>query len=232
MLKRFLSSPVGIAIAAWLAAGYIRLVWATSRWDVVGRENAQGLLDSGQVAIAAFWHARLLMMPRILALAEPRPRFAMMISSHRDGRLIAATIAHFGISTVFGSSTRGGPSAALGMKTALDAGHWVGITPDGPRGPRMRAQPGVTAIARYSGAPVVPVSYSTTRGTLLRSWDRMLLPFPFGRGVFVVGAPIAVPADAAGDTLERLRREVETALTAATATADRLCGRETPAPSP
>lgn len=230
MLKRFFSSRAGIAIAAWLAAGYIKLVWATSRWDVVGRENAQDLLDSGTVAIAAFWHARLLMMPRVLALAEPRPRFSMMISSHRDGRLIAATVARFGIDAVFGSSTRGGPTAALGMRTALEAGHWVGITPDGPRGPRMRAQPGVVVIARHAGAPILPVSFSTTRGRLLGSWDRMLLPFPFGRGVFVIGPPITVPADATAEAQERARLEIEVALTAATVTADRLCGRQTPAP--
>jgi lysophospholipid acyltransferase (LPLAT)-like uncharacterized protein len=76
---------------------------------------------------------------------------------------------------------------------------------------------------------VLPASFSTTRGRFLGSWDRLLLPLPFGRGVFVVGEPVSVGADA---DLETARRAIEDALNRVTREADRLCGRETPEPAP
>jgi lysophospholipid acyltransferase (LPLAT)-like uncharacterized protein len=110
-------------------------------------------------------------------------------------------------------------------------GRWAAITPDGPRGPRMRVQPGLLMMARIAGAPVVPVAFSTTRGRLLGTWDRLLLPLPFGRGVYVVGAPIFLARDADAATAESQRLEIEAALTAVTREADRLCGRQTPDPA-
>lgn len=150
----------------------------------------------------------------------------MLVSHHRDGRLIAETIAHLGVDSVAGSTSRGGASAVRAMVRLIRKGECVGVTPDGPRGPRMHAQPGVAAIAKLSGAPVVPMAYATRRRRVLGSWDRFMLPTPFNRGVFVWGKPIAVPADADEARLEEARREIEEALNAVTAEADRLSGHE------
>ena len=80
------------------------------------------------------------------------------------------------------------------MVKLVRSGGYVGITPDGPRGPRMRASEGVVAAARLTGVPVVPLGISTTRRRLLNSWDRFLLPMPLSRGVFVWGDPIVIDA--------------------------------------
>jgi lysophospholipid acyltransferase (LPLAT)-like uncharacterized protein len=58
----------------------------------------------------------------------------------------------------------------------------------------------------------------------------MLLPLPFGRGVFVIGSPIRVPRDADDDAVARLHAELEAALTAAMIAADAACGRDSPSP--
>jgi lysophospholipid acyltransferase (LPLAT)-like uncharacterized protein len=227
-MKRLLDSPLGQGLLAWLAASYIRLVWATSRWHWVGREQIQERIDRRLPTLCCFWHGRILMMPKAWIGEGP---FHMLISGHRDGRLIARVIRHFDLSTVVGSSSRGALGAMRGLAQKLRDGAWAAITPDGPRGPRMRAQAGVVAIARLGGAPILPVAYSTTRAIELRSWDRMLVPLPFGRGVFVLGAPIEIPADADPQTLEALRRQVEDALVACTRRADEICGRVTPDPA-
>jgi hypothetical protein len=98
----------------------------------------------------------------------------------------------------------------------------------------MRAAPGVVMVAKQSGAPVVPATYSTSRGRTLSSWDRFLLALPFGRGVFICGDPIYVARDADADALESARQAIETRLTQLTQEADRLCGRAPvePAPAP
>jgi len=215
------STPVR-RLVCWLAAQYIRLVWMTGRWEKVGEEHLQTLYDSGQPAILSFWHGRLLMAP--YTWNKPRP-FRMLISAHRDGELIAQTVKHFGISWIKGSSSKGGAGALRELLKTLKDGAWVGITPDGPRGPRMRASDGVISIARLSGAPILPVAYGIRGGRVLGSWDSFLAALPFSKGVLVWGEPLGVPRDADGDSVAALRTELENRLNAVTREADLLTGR-------
>ncbi|KAF0110216.1 MAG: hypothetical protein FD149_2696 [Rhodospirillaceae bacterium] len=207
-----------------LAAAYIRLVWTSSRWEVIGGEVPDRLWRANQPFVLAFWHGRLLMMPYCWNRAKT---MNMLISQHRDGQFIARTVARFGIRTVTGSSSHGGHAAMRSMLKALRAGESVGITPDGPRGPGFRASIGVVSLARLAGVPVVPVSFSTAAGPMLKSWDRFLVPWPGRCGVFVWGQPVVVPRNADGNTLEVCRQAVERALEAATREADRRMGRIT-----
>jgi len=225
-LKRFGKRLVRSALVreglCALAAAYIRLVWVSSRWEVIGGEVPGRLWQENRPFVLAFWHGRLLMMPYCW---NREKTMNMLISQHRDGQFIARTVARFGIRTVIGSSSHGGSAAVRSMLKALKAGESVGITPDGPRGPGFRASSGVVTLACLAGAAVVPVSFSTTAGLMLKSWDRFLVPWPGRRGVFVWGQPVIVPRNADGDTLEACRQEVERALNAATHEADHRMGR-------
>lgn len=217
-------------VACTLAAGYIRAVHATSRWEVVNRAAPEAYWREGKPFILAFWHGRILMMP----YCWPRDkRMHMLISRHRDGGLIADTIGWFGLGTVRGSSAKpgrerdkGATAALMEMLRRLKSGEYVGITPDGPRGPRMRASDGVAAVARLSGVPVVACAYATRRRRLLSSWDRFAVALPFTKGVFVWGDPVAVPAGAKGEALDAARLAIETELNRVTREADRLVGHD------
>ena len=80
------------SVLCWGAAQYIRIVYRTGRWRVVGEESPARLWDDGKPFIIAFWHGRLLMMP----YAWRRGRaMNMLISQHRDGDLIAKLIREF-----------------------------------------------------------------------------------------------------------------------------------------
>ena len=149
----------------------------------------------------------------------------MLISQHRDGQLIANTVGHFGIQWATGSSSRGGAAALRNMVKVLENGEWVGITPDGPRGPRMRASDGIVSVARLSGVPIIPATYSVNRGRILTSWDRFLVAWPFGRGVIVWGEPIYVARNADADAVEAARCQIEDELNRITREADQLTGR-------
>jgi lysophospholipid acyltransferase (LPLAT)-like uncharacterized protein len=222
------SEPVRVAVCA-VAAAYMRLVHATGSWRVVGQDRIQQYWDAGKPVIVCFWHGRLLMMP--YAWRKDLP-FHMLISSHRDGQLISRTVGHFGISTVTGSTTRGGAQSTRQIIRLLRSGETAGVTPDGPRGPRMQATAGAVALARLSGAPLIPLAYSTSRRKILGTWDRFLVPFPFGRGVFVWGEPIPVESGADAPAIEQARANLEAGLNAVTAEADRLCGVEVVLPAP
>lgn len=221
LIKRIGRSETMRGFLCWSAAQYIRLVRHSGSWQTRGGAHIALLLAQKRPFILAFWHGRILMAP----CPWPNGRtIKMLISTHRDGELIARTVAHFGIETVRGSKSRGGSAALRTMAKALEAGHDVGITPDGPRGPRMRAQPGAIALASLSGAPIVPLTYSCARRRVLGSWDRFILALPFGRGVFLWGEPLSVPRDADAAARETLRRELERRMNALSAEADRLMG--------
>ena len=101
----------------------------------------------------------------------------------------------------------------------------VALSPDGPRGPRMRAQPGVATVSAAMGVPVMPFAYSTNRGFVAGSWDSFFVPLPFGRGVKVWGPVIEPPEDRSPEGIEAHRLQIEQALTRITQDADRRMGR-------
>ena len=229
LLRKLLKSPMARSALTWSAAQYIRFVRLTGRWRTIGEEIPDELQNSGQPFIAAFWHGRLIMM----AFSWKRSNLVnMLISGHRDGQLVSEMMAHFGSQTVFGSSTRGGAAAFIQMARLLRAGKVVGLTPDGPNGPRMRANLGVVALAKLSGVPILPLTFSTSSGHLFKSWDRFLLPFPFGRGIFLWGEPIFVPKSANEELMRDKRAELEHALLVLTQRADWLMNCRDVEPSP
>lgn len=220
--KRILATPAVQAVLCWLVAQYIRLVYCTTRWEYDGKqylEEAQR--EDGPPVVYCFWHGRLLMMPALRARKRP---MHVMISEHRDGELIARVSRFLGVGAVRGSSRRGATKALRGALGSLKEGFDLGITPDGPRGPRYHAQGGAVALARLSGASLLPVTYATSRARLLQSWDRFLLALPFARGYVCCGEPITVPREAGDVLLEDKRRALEEALNALTRQADQLAG--------
>lgn len=204
-----------------LGSLYIRLCFAAGRWRNVNAGIPRKYWDRDEPFILCFWHGRILMMPYSW---ERRVPIHMLISRHRDGQLIARTVSHFGIDTIAGSSSKGGGAALRALVREIRRGACVGITPDGPRGPRMRASIGVAQVARLSGAAVIPAAFSSSPRRVLASWDRFLLALPFSRGVFVWGEPIRVARDADEASLEKARLAIEAGLNAVTRQADLLCG--------
>jgi lysophospholipid acyltransferase (LPLAT)-like uncharacterized protein len=150
--------------------------------------------------------------------------FHMLISAHRDGRIIAGAMTYFGIETVAGSTRRGGSSALRAMLKRLKEGGCVGITPDGPRGPAMTASIGIVNIARLAGVPILPLTYATSRRRVLATWDRFHLALPFGRGQYIWGEPIEIGGELDEAGLENARCLVETRMVEMVREADRRVG--------
>jgi lysophospholipid acyltransferase (LPLAT)-like uncharacterized protein len=221
-MKALLRHPATQAVLVWLGGLYLIFALRTTRWVLDGPEHL-AQVTAGQTTVAAFWHERLALMPMLwltLRRSDPAQRGHVLVSQHRDGRFIGAVMRRFGVDAVYGSSRRGGATGVLTSLPLLARGEHLIITPDGPRGPRRVAAPGVAQIAGIAGVPVLPCAAQTSRRRVLRSWDRMVVPLPFGRGVLVCLPPIAV----AQQGWEATVPQIEAALTAAADRADRLCG--------
>ena len=131
---------------------------------------------------------------------------------------------YFGIDAIAGSTRRGGSSALRAMLKRLADGDCVAITPDGPRGPAMKASLGIVNLARLARVPIQPVTYATSRRRLLDTWDRYHLALPFGRGVILWGEPIEIAPDLDAAGVEHARCLVETRMNEMVREADRLVG--------
>ena len=176
----------------------------------------ESCLLKGERAIVAFWHGRLLMMPFVF----PGYSATILISHHRDGEYITRIAEWLGYQVVRGSATRGGVGAFRQLLQCLKEGKHVAITPDGPKGPRLRVKSGVIELSRLSGMPILPVAFGAWPRTILKSWDRFLIPHPFARAVYVWGEPLYVPEAADKEAGEKLQAVLAERLDALVAEAD------------
>jgi len=196
----------------------LRFLALIIRREVFFSDRPQKFWDQGQPIIAAFWHQRLLMMPFL----PRRGRVGMLISQHRDGEFIARAVKLFGVDAVRGSTTRGGLSALRGMIRSFRAGANLAITPDGPQGPKHVVQIGVVELARQTGAPILPVTYSASCRKVFGSWDNFILPLPFCRVAYVWGEPLFVPREIGKEGLEENRLLLQDRLRQITEEADQI----------
>lgn len=234
-MKRFLASePVQRALPA-MAAAYLKASRACLRFARDDSAKGEAILASGRPVVACFWHGRLLSV----ALGWRGVAADILISRSRDGRLIAGTARRLGHGVIEGSTARGerdrgSVPAARQVVAQLQAGRFVGITPDGPRGPRMRASEGAIRLAQMAGVDLVPVSAALSPAIRVGSWDRMVIPVPvpFTRAAFLIGDPIPVPREAKADERERLRLLLEGEMNRLTGEADALVGAPAVQPAP
>lgn len=210
MLRRLIRHPRTQAFLAGLLALYILAIYRTMRWTVVGDERLVEELTAPprigpdgvphpRTLILAFWHENLPIMGygwRLMHRRHPSLRdhkAHVLVSHHRDGRLIGDIVSRFDLAPVHGSSNKAGATGMRLMLRLLAAGDSIAITPDGPRGPRRKAAPGVAQLAALSGSAVMPCAAHSRWSIRLNSWDRMVLPLPFSAAVICAMPPIRVP---------------------------------------
>ncbi|MDR0406753.1 MAG: lysophospholipid acyltransferase family protein [Holosporales bacterium] len=174
--------------AARLLSWWIRFVFHSGRWSTIGQEIPECYHKEGRPFIICFWHNRSVMAP--CAWIWKKPLF-ILSSLHLDAELSSSTMRYFGVSCVRGSTSREGGSSLLEMIHLLQKGISVGITPDGPRGPRYKAKAGVETLARLAKVDILPFTYSAKKYKALHSWDALRIALPFTRGVFAWGEPIS-----------------------------------------
>lgn len=188
---RPLRNPVIQSVLAWTLAAWMRFCFATIRWTHENQTVAEQVWANGGGVLCAFWHSRIGLSPACWPLDRAQPAKAL-ISLSPDGQFIAKAVARQGFPAVRGSSAnkdkataaKGGTQALRDGLKQLKVGA-LAITPDGPRGPARQMAEGLPLMAKLSGAPTLFIGMSCHPAIRLNSWDRALLPLPFGRGAIV-----------------------------------------------
>ncbi|MDQ7044087.1 MAG: lysophospholipid acyltransferase family protein, partial [Sulfurimonas sp.] len=154
------------------------------------------------------WHGELLMLPFLYRKYRKKPHAKVLISPHFDGKLIAKTIRYFGLDTLSGSSDKSPARVLIQAIKSLKEGYDIGITPDGPKGPRHEVADGVIVMAQKTGAKIILLEVKPTKYWMLNSWDRFVIPKPFGTIHYYATSEI----DVSGLSLEEARTLIKEGL--------------------
>jgi len=211
-----LSSRVEMEALALVGSTVIRCLGYSWRIGEDGVEHEARAREHSPNVIYAIWHGRL--FP--ISFTHRNRSIHVLASRHRDGEKLGQTIRRLGFGHVRGSSTRGGARAIFDLVQQLKLGLDVGLTVDGPRGPRNVVKPGPIQIAKMSGAAILPLTSASKRHKTFSSWDAFELPYPFTKVTVRYGEPVVVAPDADADVLEAKRLELERVLNDITEASD------------
>ena len=205
-------------IIPFFGSVYIYIIGLTCRRIVINKEIEEFLLKQGINPIYTFWHGRMLYFPYLYRFQN---KHHILASPSKDGEIIGNLLKIYGFNIVWGSTFKKGAKALLNLIRVIKNGDSVVLIADGSRGPAFKAQDGAIKIAKLTGIPIVPMTYSVSRKKILSSWDRFVIPYPFSKIAVKYGEPVYVPPDADDEVMELKRQELEKKLNDITEFADK-----------
>ncbi len=193
-LRQRLVVAVGLAI--------IGVLGRTWRYRIRDDEGWRRLRAGRRPFLFVLWHGGLLP----LTFWHRDEGITVLVSEHSDGEIIARVIEAWGYRTIRGSTTRGASRALLGLIRELEEGRVLAVTPDGPRGPARKFQPGALVAAQRAGVPLVAITLGVDRAWSFGSWDRFLVPKPFARVTIAYSPPTTVDGASSRDAMKETGR--------------------------
>lgn len=148
---------------------FIMIIGSTYRFKVLTKIPDKPI-------IYAFWHRNIIP----LLFQKRFMKAVIMISSSKDGELVAGPCRALGYITVRGSSRRNGIRAAKEFIRYKD-NHILSLTPDGPKGPAEKIKVGLPTLSYLTKIPISFISVDVDKEIVFNSWDRFRLPLPFSR---------------------------------------------------
>jgi len=180
-----------------------------------GEARFEKLISGCDPVILSAWHNRIFYFTILIRkrLIQKRVKIAMMSSLSKDGEIGAILGRRIGARVVRGSASRGGTEGFRRFYRLMKKeGYSTIIMPDGSKGPIYEAKMGVAMLAKLTGSPVIPMSYSADRYWRVRSWDKLVIPKPFAKISIAIGDDIEVDRDVDDNGLEACRQKIERSL--------------------
>ena len=202
-LAKKISRALALFFVPFIGSLLIRFLYLTNKKNFHAPDTI-----TDEPVIFACWHGELLMIPCLYKYYRKKPHAKVLISPHFDGELISRTIKYFGLGTLVGSSDKNPARVLLQAIKTIKEGYDIGITPDGPKGPRHEVADGIVIMAQKAKAKVILVEVKPTKFWQLGSWDKFRIPKPFGTLHYYASTEI----DLSGLELEEARKVVREGL--------------------
>jgi lysophospholipid acyltransferase (LPLAT)-like uncharacterized protein len=210
--KSILGNDIIMKLFAFFIYLYLNLVYFTSRKYFIYPEKFNKKLYEEQNAIYAFWHNRIAL---IFFLKPKNINVNALISTHRDGKLIAYVSKLFKYKIIEGSTNKNAITSVKKIYQQLKKKEAIAITPDGPRGPVYRINSNIVKIASKASLAskkslyIIPWSYASAKVKRFRSWDQFILPLPLSKVCFSFGNPIKVPKNISAEKIQAVNLELK-----------------------
>ena len=214
MVKYIAGFKLTQLLISLLGSLYVLFVYKTSTIDLKNRKNIDKLFKKKESFIYAFWHDQLLICPLTW---QSEFEIKVLISKHRDGDIIARLISKLGFKAIRGSThksgktkNKGGLTSARQMIKSLKNGISIGISPDGPKGPRHKVSDGILSISRLSNSSILPVGIGFKKKWVLNTWDKFIIPKPFNQITIIWGEPL--PALKNEKSINQIKSKLESTM--------------------
>jgi len=159
-------------------------------------------------SIFVFWHGELMMLPFAYRDYRKSKNIDTIVSQHHDGELASRLLNLFGGRAIRGSSSKGGLKALKDAFKALKSGRDIGITPDGPRGPRHSIADGAVVIAQKQNVPIVAMNVKCSNSWRLNSWDKFAVVKPFSTLDYYYSDPFYVTDMTLEDAKDKIKERL------------------------
>jgi hypothetical protein len=200
LLKKF-SRSLATTLVPILGSWLIRFLYLTNKKEF----HTNNPLPDENI-IYACWHGDLMMFIHSYLKYKKTPHVKAIVSSHFDGSLIAGTMQKFGIKVISGSSNKNAARVLIQAIKALKEGYDIGITPDGPRGPRHEVATGIISMVEKTAKKVILVEIRPESYWQLSSWDKFVIPKPFGTIHFYYSDPLELKGMELEEARELIKR--------------------------
>jgi len=184
------NKKIKIAITSFFGQWLFQLLFKLNKIEVKGEENLINLINSGRPIMVCVWHGRLVFPSWYLRLKTTNVH--AIASRHTDAEIMARILRRWGYGLIRGSTRKGGKAVVQKMADVFKNAGIIAVTNDGPKGPPRIAKAGSTGLALKYNVQIITITGSATKFWQMKSWDRSMLPKPFGTIQLIVSSPLNI----------------------------------------
>jgi len=175
------------------------LTFKTCRLQISGLENFEEALEKDKPFIITSWHGMTMMAAAFLRTKHDMRSFVGLIPDDWRGKSLEVFANHLQAEP-FPMNLDGDSSLKMGRELIrfirkISGGKNLVLHPDGPAGPAYVIKPGLSFIAKKTGATIIPLGAYCRHAYRVPRWDTYVLPLPFSRITIHIGKPITIPKE-------------------------------------
>ena len=179
---------IKIIIISFIGKWIFQILFLLNKIIIKGEENILNLINSSKPVMVCVWHGRMIFPSWYLRLITTN--LYAIAGRHNDAEIMARILSQWRYGLIRGSTRKGGKAVVQKMAEVFKNTGIVAVTNDGPKGPPRIAKAGSTGVALKYKVQIITITGSATKYWQMKSWDRFMLPKPFGTIQLIVSPPL------------------------------------------